>query len=300
MRDGYDSEFSNKFATICDQLACNNSSVISDRDLGDSILSFIDDIDLFVKNNEDRYNEYDDIIAYINHLKSISWCFPVRTSKQNIEDFDRTKPLLAGPLFTSQSHPWPEYDGRFREPVVQFYLEDTGRWTETYCGEGLLQVWVGPYFEDGNGESFVVRVIPTVDVLAEHLSPVPSEITPAYFSEHEFTAGDKGIWPECTKNCRIFEILGVNGRALTWNESLNYIEQPEEIQNDEVLKMLSNLIDLILNNQRPFKGHAFMGDCWFFIFDGCDPALWSDFGYARLAGGGDSYTLLWNRYEDFV
>ena len=92
----------------------------------------------------------------------------------------------------------------------------------------------------------------------------------------------------------------MSGCALTWNDNLNYIEQPEEMQNDQFLNMLSTLVDTIIKNRKPFKGHSFMGDCWFFIFDGNEPALWPDFGYARLAEGGDSYALLWSRYEDFV
>lgn len=167
---------SSKYKTLSDISSDQRSHFIHDLEAGNFILETLNKLlqDLFnAAENEDIDDENREILdSCISDIQSVSWSFPVKMEVRRFSDLDRTKSLLVSPLFTSKIHPWPKYDDRFRQPIMQYYLEDLSRWMKVDCGEGLLQLWAGPYFDDGNEESCLVRIIPTQDVKTEYVSSI--------------------------------------------------------------------------------------------------------------------------------
>lgn len=157
-------------------------------------------------------SEHIDLLLHF--LDSISWCLPVETKVCNCDLLDRSKALMAGPLFTSLQYPWPEYGGRYKEPVFQLFLEEVSRITGIDYGAGLLQLWVGPDCYEGEAGSDYFRLIPAADVSVDQIAAIPYEISNDYFKQHEFTAGGKGIWPDCEEGCHQFEIIGFSEKLL--------------------------------------------------------------------------------------
>lgn len=91
--------------------------------------------------------------------------WPVSTVRVPLEKLDRRKGMLAGPLFTSASFPWPTLMGKKQQPVCQVDLRDATRISGWPFGDGLLQVW-GSY-----GDS-LIRVIPRAEVESDLLTPL--------------------------------------------------------------------------------------------------------------------------------
>lgn len=217
-------------------------------------------------------------IDFLLHFAdSISWCFPVEIKICNRELLDRSKALIASPLFTSLQYPWPEYGGRYKEPVFQLFLEEVSRITGIDYGAGLLQLWVGPDCYEGEAGSDYFRLIPAADVSVDQIAAIPYEISKDYFKQHEFTAGGKGIWPDYEEGSCHFEIIGFREKVVTWNERGDYIDikKLKRVFDDELLCVLAGQIEFLVSNFRPYKGHNLMGEGWFFMFGGNSPDLWS-------------------------
>jgi hypothetical protein len=281
-------------------ISSEKAGFIYNEKFGDRILSFLCDFDKYIESNKDELENEFDLYPLKNGIMSVSWCYPIITKTRSIEKIDRTKSLIAGPLYTSAKYPWPKYDGILREPVMQIYLETVYACTNIDCGDGLLQLWVGPYFDDGNGQDSLIRIIPSADVLNSELSPIPSEISENYFFDQEFTAGKVGIWPNCLENCRYFEISDIGQRVLTWNQNFG-CEVSSQYVGKKPLGMANAIraIENIVEKFQPYRGHNLFGEGWFFMFNGSDPDLWAEFGHARLVESGDEFVFLWNRYDDF-
>lgn len=293
---------SSKYKTLSDISSDQKSHFIHDLEAGNFILETLNKLlqDLFnAAEDEAIDDEKRELLdSCINDIQSVSWSFPVKIEVRRFSDLDRTKSLLASPLFTSKIHPWPKYDDRFRQPIMQYYLEDLSRWMKVDCGEGLVQLWAGPYVDDGNEESCLVRVIPTQDVKTEYVSPIPSEILSDYFSSHEFSAGGEGIWPECSDNCNVFEIAGVQEKSLTWSGRLNF-SYISKILNED-LNLSKNIDDLVnlFTTIRPHRSNCFIGE-WF-VFDGHDPHVWPNHGYVRLVKSREIFTLIHDDNDDML
>ncbi|WP_156894091.1 hypothetical protein [Erythrobacter cryptus] len=87
----------------------------------------------YLKSIEGNYKDREDFdINYpfediYEMLKLIAWAYPINSKEIPTPDVDRMAPMLIGPLFTSERHPWPKKNGMFLEPLIQFDLEWAGK-----------------------------------------------------------------------------------------------------------------------------------------------------------------------------
>ncbi len=123
--------------------------------------------------------------------------------------------MIGGPLFTSNEFPWPQKNGKYREPIAQFYLENVGPLDGEDLGEGLMQLWVGPEFDD-----YMIRVVPNSAISVESLSECPDEINEDYF-EDAVSYDPFEAWP--VKDCKVYQISGVSDKVLNWDSLINFV-----------------------------------------------------------------------------
>lgn len=97
------------------------------------------------------------------------WGHPLIVEWVATSEIDRTRPLLSGPLFTSERHPWPNEDGVWLEPIAQIDLAEVGRLGGCDRGTGLLQAWM-------HGFEGWLRIIPVADVRRGLLTPIPGNV----------------------------------------------------------------------------------------------------------------------------
>ena len=75
---------------------------------------------------------------------------------------DRTSSILAGPFFTSDDYPIPGPEDGMWLPVIQLDLRQLTELTDLNLGDGLLQLWCDPDYD--NGARDFIRIIPREDV----------------------------------------------------------------------------------------------------------------------------------------
>jgi WD40 repeat protein len=164
---------------------------IRDRAAGDAIIRWGNRI-------ADIYGE--------DAFRSFSWAYPVQVRKVPAETCDRTRPMFAGPLFTSDDYPWPER----HEPIVQFYLGETRNLTGVDLGEGLLQLWAPEEYY--NDEHFI-RVIPVSEISGDSLTSPPEEALGA----RDLSFGGSLAWPQGPD---VYQITRCSEGVLTWDEAI--------------------------------------------------------------------------------
>lgn len=109
---------------------------------------------------------------------------------------DRRRGCFGGPLFTSESFPWPMDRGHdLLEPVIQVDLRDLSELKGKPFGDGLLQVWM-------DVDKFM-RVIPRAAVDHEPLDPIPIE------KIHREWWSDGKDWTSNT--VRALQVIGYEG-----------------------------------------------------------------------------------------
>lgn len=163
---------------------------------------------------EKESDEWEELERLRNTFLAFRWAYPIKLKPIRSEKCDRTQGMIGGPLFTSSEFPWPEKDGRYREPIAQFYLEDVGLLIENDLGNGLLQLWVGPEYND-----YLIRTVPISAISAENLTAYPPEIIGDYFEHSPFYAGFEA-WPE--KDCKVYKIAGIKNKVLSWDSLINF------------------------------------------------------------------------------
>jgi hypothetical protein len=105
-------------------------------------------------------------------------------------------------------------NGRYREPVAQFYLENAGQLAGENPGEGLIQLWVVPGFDD-----YLIRVVPNSAIKIDSLSACPDEINEEYFEDGVFYDPFEA-WPG--NNCKVYQISGISDQVLNWDSLINF------------------------------------------------------------------------------
>ena len=86
-----------------------------------------------------------------------------------ISELDRTASMLAGPFFTSAENPIPITPDGMLMPIVQIDLRQIRMLNGFDLGDGLLQLWCDPDWE--NADRGMVFVIPREEVEAQQLTP---------------------------------------------------------------------------------------------------------------------------------
>ena len=269
---------------------------------GEAIISYAANLASIVSKKMRAYErdsgEYFHLDGLCKQLRSFRWSFPLKLCKTRADRFDRTKPALSGPLFTSDSHPWPSQGGIFREPVAQICLGEVGGLAGIHLGDGLLQLWVGPEWDDE-----VVRIIPIDDLSVQAASPIPDDITDGYFGgsceNPSYSVGSVSAWPATDNRgeSHVWAIEGVKPQVLSWPQRItNENDNPDldELYNDASFGVVEDFLQL-LPLEAPSEGHHLFGNFESIQYDveespptllgleSRDPFLWGDHGNAQVS-----------------
>lgn len=111
----------------------------------------------------------DDLEFLIARVKGARTGFPLIKEERPAQKIDRLGSVLLGPVFTSDSHPWPlDREGGPMAPLCQM---NTAQFPMKVDGlNGLVQVWLAAT-GGAHGDS-LIRVIPDADVNAGDMTPV--------------------------------------------------------------------------------------------------------------------------------
>lgn len=104
-------------------------------------------------------------------LATGAWAWDLVLEHKAPSEVDRMGEVMLGPVYTCDSHPWPENDGVPMTPLVQLDLDRASALAGISMGKGLLQAFVAA--DDRLGQSVHVRTIDRVDVDRERLQPLP-------------------------------------------------------------------------------------------------------------------------------
>lgn len=104
-------------------------------------------------------------------VKSARTGFPFSTEQRPSQEINRLGSVLLGPVFTSQSHPWPiDEDSNPMAPLCQL---NTSQFPESISVvEGLVQVWLPQ--SSMAAEKVLIRIIPSSEVNPASITPVIS------------------------------------------------------------------------------------------------------------------------------
>lgn len=288
---------------------CIPKTGLRDEVTGNAIIDYATGLAGKISDAMSRFDEQSDEWHELNGLKNtflaFRWAYPIKLKPITAVKCDRTQGLIGGPLFTSQEFPWPEKEGRYREPIAQFYLEEVGPLEREDLGEGLLQLWVGPGRED-----YLIRVIPSSVVSADAVSAWPIEIKDDYFEKSEFYAG-WAAWPEQGK--KVYNISCVDGKVLNWDTLVNFAADDLSF-GERFGKNLEEDISsftAIIPQDLPSTEPHFFGNFSLIQYDvslvprtllaleGKPCFLWGDYGnaqifYARKEDGGVDFSFSWS------
>lgn len=150
-----------------------------------------------------KSNEYD-----LKDVERIALCWSIKTEKTLSSLADRTRSMLAGPLFSCAKFPWPRENRKPMLPVTQVDLRLASKLRGLPLGDGLLQVFLGPSMSN-----WEVRVVPRDVVDLAKLSKVPpirasdEYFVPTQWSEPdgEFDAISGFSGPKISSNVQLEE-----------------------------------------------------------------------------------------------
>lgn len=253
------------------------------------------DLSVFLLKIEPEYRIRDDYqynfpFASIREmLDCYAWAHPIVSTEIATPAVDRLQPMLIGPLFTSDKHPWPKKGPKFLEPVVQFDLEWAGQLTQTDLGKGILQLWLGPAFDEHE-----IRVIPKDDFVRESLTPMPKEITRRHFAKNSFFAGDEGSWLDKSFGGNAVAITGLGKPLMMWHRSLrSALDDLAYNMGDQNAKFIEEFLEFLPTDLQPPTPH-FFGVCdpvqydprdlppCLLALDSQGPFIWGDSGNAQI------------------
>jgi hypothetical protein len=287
---------------------------LSDHETGESIIAYARQLAGIVR-RQLKHHEKDSLEHWFltrlgEGLNCFRWSFPLKLRKVKVCKADRSKPMLSGPLFTSERHPWPKLKDRYREPVAQIDMKVAGGLVGTDLGEGLLQLWVGPDYDD-----HLIRVIPAEDLASEALSAVPDCVTVEYFEKAPFSAGSWRAWPDAEGKGHVHAIVGVKLKVLSWPSWLKEADDDfdfDEKYGQEFHEVLREFLDL-LPYRAPDEGHHLFGNFYDIQYtieesaptllglESSDPFGWGDAGNAQVSfhrtrGGKIRFGFNWSCY----
>jgi hypothetical protein len=130
-----------------------------------------------------------------------------------VAEVDRASSMLAGPFFVSAENPIPTRQGGMLLPVIQLDLRQIGELCEVDIGDGVLQLWCDPNWENDSRE--FIRVIPRSEI--ESQSVLPFEYLENPESESCPLPGDLIFYPSRE------EIRVITGAESTgWHAQVGY------------------------------------------------------------------------------
>lgn len=268
---------------------------LEDVAFGEDILARAQAISKFLSKVEPSYRDRDDFEENFPFSSSVAmlgcfrWSYPIKTVNVKTSLVDRMQPMLIGPLFTSKKYPWPRDGEKYREPVAQFDLEWAGQLAGVDLGAGIIQLWIGPSFDDSE-----IRVIPKSDFLPEQLTAIPQDVTHAYFKDSFFFAGDFGSWLDPEYGGESVVITGTAKPVMTWPKTLNdTLDVLATEMDDEHGAVIAEFLD-ILPSMNPSCAPNLFGNFAPIQYDAVDmppcllalessgPFSWGDSGNAQV------------------
>ena len=154
-------------------------------DVANELLASVDQL---LSVASDKYSDIDEhfLQGLCSRVKSARLGFPFVMEEVPCQRINRLGSVLLGPVFTSESHPWPTDDRD--EPMAPLCQLDASLFPKPVDGiQGLVQVWL-PQSGREQGDA-LIRVIPTSEVDASLLTPVIS-----YESDIEVLLPDAAEW----------------------------------------------------------------------------------------------------------
>jgi hypothetical protein len=225
-------------------------------------------------------------------LTCFRWSYPIISNVAPTVDVDRLSPMLIGPLFTSDKHPWPRNARRYLEPLIQFDLEWAGQLGNVNLGKGILQLWLTPFGSEFNHHE--IRVIPKEDFLLELLSPIPEVITRHYFGDNSYFAGEEYSWLDKENEGDAVVMAQIGKPEMTWHRSLRgALEDLAYHMGDENAAPINDFLEF-LPAKSPSPTPHFFGICDPIQYDAAEappcllalesegPYIWGDSGNAQL------------------
>lgn len=231
---------------------------------------------------------FEDVHAMLN---CVAWSYPISSEEIITTDVDRMAPMLIGPLFTSDSHPWPMKGGKFLEPLIQFDLEWAGGLSGVNLGEGILQLWLDSLSGRDDHE---IRIIPKQDFLSELLSPAPEKISMSYFQDSLFFAGEMYGWLDKENEGASVIMTETGAPTLTWHRRLrDALVDLAYNMGGEGAARITTFLDF-LPAESPSPTPHFFGICAPVQYDAAElpscllaldsqgPYIWGDSGNAQI------------------
>lgn len=110
----------------------------------------------------------DDLEHLRTRVQSARQGCPIEWEERASQEIDRLGSLLLGPVFTSQTYPWPrDANGQPMAPLCQLNSTQFPKAIDDI--DGLVQVWLSQ--ADGGHESPLIRLIPPSEVDSALLTP---------------------------------------------------------------------------------------------------------------------------------
>lgn len=239
-----------------------NEERMQDAEFGAALIERSQNLSKFLVEIEPNYRCREDyecnypFEAILDMLPYFQWSYPLVTQQVVTGEVDRMVPMLIGPLFTSEKHPWPCQGTKFREPIAQFDLEWVGNLANVNLGTGILQLWLGPSFDD-----YEIRIIPIEDYDRPLLTPIPAGVNRSHFANRPFFAGDSGSWLDKKAGGEAVAITGIGKPTLTWHSGLrDALEDLAYNMDDENTSPITEFLD-DLPESSPDPTPHFFGVC---------------------------------------
>lgn len=111
----------------------------------------------------------DELQGLSSAIKSARIGYPFLLEERCAQEVDRLGGVLLGPVFTSDSYPWPvDEDSNPMAPLCQLNTREFPRQIEGV--NGLIQVWLSQ--KRSASDESLIRVIPAAEVVASSMAPV--------------------------------------------------------------------------------------------------------------------------------
>jgi hypothetical protein len=275
----------------------NFDNIIKDTLAGDSLIKRSLDLSNYLRRIESNYRTRGDFEINFNFhsvcemLNCFAWAYPVNSKSVETSKIDRLSPMLIGPLFTSDRHPWPMQGGRYLEPLIQFDLEWIGEKAQVNLGKGILQLWLDSLSEL---EGHHYRIIPKEDFDKDFVSSMPSDINRHYFEDSLYFAGYEDSWLDEEGPAVSVVMTEIGEPIMTWHRSLrDSLEDLAYNMADDYAPPISEYLEILPADSPTPTPHFFgisdpvqydpaeMPPC-LLALDSQGPYIWGDCGNAQL------------------
>lgn len=236
----------------------------------------------------------EDLIDRFLKVKNISLAWNFEYFLAPPDYVDRTRGMLAGPLYTSQKYPWPTNKmGLPAEPIMQIDLDEVRHICGESYGTGLLQVYVDHI-------ELITRNIPRSDIHSGELIKC----------EYDFFAplGEDGHWfyeylESPNHQIAIHQIVGYKAPYIS-SEVIPF--EHDDDSHPPELRKLNNLLkevcdagegNHLFGDYDQIQSQRCMGDL-LVALEGCDGFVWGDMGNAQVfvekSNDGCRYSAQWS------